>query len=274
MFKINHLCGYTSNESPMRAEKINQSINNKRVRFTPVGDSVETVGNFSEWIINSIFEGFSPAENIIEYGHQYVYYNGHREREWRKYDTPKAEYVLKNVDRMEKSLQLNKSQYKFAVWVVENFSTLDEAIQADKDYAEKLRIAEEKKQQEEAAKQEEEIRIKAEKEEYRQHCLSEAEKLLDTNIAELYYEVFRKAYGENNRCTYNSGPMLYVCTAEIDNPLAKDMLIHWLHNGNKASIKFVEAVSGVKLPKTYKARVECINLLSAENIKLIQVVKN
>lgn len=270
-FTIKNLCGYTANKTPMRAAKTEQSINNKRVRFTFVGESTESVGNFAEWIVSTIFDGSKPTENLIEYGYQYVYTRWGREKQWLKYDTPKKEYIFCGGDgKQSKSLQLNKSQYDFAVWVTENFNTLDEALKADADYTEKLRLTEEEKERQAAEQEAEEQRIKAEKEQYKNHALSEAEKLLNTKISDLYKEIFTKCYGSDFQLRNYNGLMLYICAKEIENPLAKDMLIHWLYNDNKGSIKFFEIVSGCKLPKTYKSRVAYIERLTQDQISLIE----
>lgn len=269
-FEIKNLCGYTANKTPMRAGKIEQSINNKRVRFTPIGESTETVGSFAEWIVNTIFEGFKPTENLIEYGYQYVYTHWGREKQWLKYDKPKKEYIFCDIDgKQSKSLQLNKSQYDFAVWVTKNFSTLDDALKADADYTEKLRKAEEEAEKQELERIEAEQRTEEEKRQYEQYAISEAEKLIDTKVCELYKQTMKKIYGEDYR-VYLNGLMLYVCAKEIENPLAKDMLIHWLYNDNKGSIKFFEIVSGCKLPKTYKSRVAYIERLTQDQISLIE----
>lgn len=269
-FTVKNLCGYTADKTPMRAGKIEQSINNKRVRYTCIGESTESVGSFAEWIVNTIFEGYKPTVNLIEYGYQYVYTHWGRERQWLKYDTPKKEYVFKNAEGTEKSLQLNKSQYDFAVWVTENFSTLDEALSADSDYTERLRKAEEEVKRQEQERMAEEQRIKAEKEQFEEYVMTETEKLIDTKICDLYKQIMIKIYGKDYR-VHLRGLMLYVCAREIENPLAKDMLIHWLYNDNKGSIKFFEIVSGCKLPKTYKARVEFIQQLTADKINLMKV---
>ena len=268
-FTIENLCGYTANKTPMRAGKIEQSINKKRVRFTPIGESTEIVGSFAEWIVNTIFEGNKPKENLIEYGYQYIYTRWGREKQWLKYDIPKKEYIFCGIDgKQSKSLQLNKSQYEFAVWVTENFNTLDDALKADANYTEKLRIAKEEAERQERKRIEAEQRVKAEKDQYEQYALSEAKKLIDTKICELYKQTMIKIYGEDYRI-YLRGLMLYVCAREIENPLAKDMLVHWLYNDNKGSIKFFEIVSGCKLPKTYKKRVEFLQQLTADRINLM-----
>lgn len=268
-FTIKNLCGYTADKTPMRAGKIEQSINNKRVRFTPVGESTETVGNFAGWIVNTVFEGFKPTENLIEYGYQYVYTCWGREKQWLKYDTPKKEYIFCSIDgKQSKSLQLNKSQYDFAVWVTENFNTLDDALKADAEYTEKLRKAAEEAERQELERIEAEQKRKAEREQYEEYAMSEAEKLIDTKICELYKQTMIKTYGEDYRIGLR-GLMLYVCAREIENPLAKDMLVYWLYNDNKGSIKFFEIVSGCKLPKTYKKRVEFLQQLTADKISLM-----
>ena len=268
-FTINNLCGYTANKTPMRAGKIEQSINNKRVRFTPIGESTETAGSFAEWIINTIFEGFKPTENLIEYGYQYVYTHWGREKQWLKYDKPKKEYIFCDIDgKQSKSLQLNKSQYDFAVWVTENFNTLNDALKADAEYTEKLLKEKEEAERQEQKRIAEEQRIKAEREQYHEYAMSEAEKLIDTQVCELYKQTMKKIYGEDYR-VYLNGLMLYVCAKEIENPLAKDMLVNWLNNHNKGSIKFFETIAGVKLPKTYKKRVEFLQQLTADKISLM-----
>ena len=268
-FTIENLCGYTANKTPMRAARIEQSINNKRVRFTPIGESTEIVGSFAEWIVNTVFEGNKPTENLIEYGYQYVYTRWGREKQWLKYDTPKKEYIFCGIDgKQSKSLQLNKSQYDFAVWIMENFSTLDEVLKADAEYTEKLLKEKEEAERQEQKRIVEEQRIKAEREQYHEYAMSEAEKLIDTKICELYVNIMKKIYGEDYRISLH-GLMLYVYAREIENPLAKDMLVHWLYNDNKGSIKFFEIVSGCKLPKTYKKRVEFLQQLTADKISLM-----
>ena len=271
-FKIKNLCGYTANMKPMRAGKIENSINNKRVKFTFVGESVASVANIAEWIVNDVLGlGYKPTENIITHGYQYVYTIHGREKLWCKYDNPKTEYVLKNpVTDIELAMQLNKSQYDFAVWVMENFRTLDDALKADADYTEKLNKAKEEAEKQEQAEIEAEQRAKQAKEQYKVYAMSKSEKLIDTKICELYVNTMKKIYGEDYR-VYLNGLMLYVCAEEIENPLAKDMLVNWLNNHNKGSIKFFEIIAGVKLPKTYKARVEFINQLTADKINLMEI---
>ena len=51
----------------------------------------------------------------------------------------------------------------------------------------------------------------------------------------------------------------------IDNDLCKDTLMNWLHNGNRASIKVFECITGLKLPKSNKERREYLRGLSKSN---------
>ena len=81
-----------------------------------------------------------------------------------KYDTPKKEYIFCGIDgKQSKPLQLNKSQYDFAVWVTENFNTLDDALKADAECTEKLLKEKEEAERQEQKRIAEEQRIKAER---------------------------------------------------------------------------------------------------------------
>lgn len=269
-FEIKNLCGYTADKTPMRAAKIEQSINNKRVRFTCIGEKVDSVGSFAEWLVNDVIgRGYKPTEKIIEYGYQYISTWHGREKTWCKLDKPKKEYWIVMPEKNQGWI-INKTQYDFAAWLTENFSTLEAAIKADADYTEKLKLAEEEKERQAVEQEAEEQRIKAEKEQYKNHALYEAEKLLNTKISDLYKEVFTKCYGSDFQLRNYNGLMLYICAKEIENPLAKDMLTHWLYNDNKGSIKFFEVISGCKLPKTYKSRVAFIEQLTQDQISLIE----
>ena len=266
--KIMNLCGYTEGQTPMRSARIEQSINNKRVRFTPVGESVEFVGSFAEWLVNDVVgKGFKPAEKLIEYGYQYISTWHGREKQWCKLEKPKKEYWIVMEDKNQGWI-INKTQYQFAVWLTENFKTLDDALKADSDYTEKIRIAEEEKLNKEREEEEEQQRIKNEKQKYRNHCLTEAAKYIDSEIWELYKRIFAAIYGSDYRFDNYNGLILYICAQEIDNEMAKDILVNWLYNENKGSIKFFEVVSGCKLPKTYKERVRYIRNLSSDQIRL------
>ena len=251
-FKIENLCGYTANKPPMQAGKIKKALNGKRVKFIFVGEAISEAGNKAEWIVNTIYGESCYPKSYIRSG--------------------KAEYwlVIPNVNR---GYKINKIEYDFAVWLTENFKTFPEALKAESDIAESLRL---KQEAEEKAKAEQEQKQAAElqaKQDFEKVALAEVQKLRNTRIYSVYTDIFGKAYGEKwLECCDGHLRMLilYVCAKEIENPIAKKIVIGWLNNHNKSCIKFFEAITGIKMPKAYGKRVEVINSLTADKINLMQ----
>lgn len=250
-FKIENLCGYTANKPPMQAGKIKKALNGKRVKFIFVGGAIPEAGNKAEWIVNAIYgENCYPKSRIKSGKTEY----------W---------FIIPNINR---GYQVNKTEYDFAIWLTENFKTLSEVLKADTDETARLKRIEIAKIEQEQAELQAEAKRQEEKLQFEEYALSEAEKLLDTNVCKVFEQIYTKKFGAewlNSGRAYRS-LMLYVCAKEIENPLAKDMLIHWLYNHNKCSIKFFETITGVKMPQAYGKRVELINSLTADKINLMQ----
>ncbi len=67
--------------------------------------------------------------------------------------------------------------------------------------------------------------------------------------------------------TANANTDLLVLIENIDRPMCRDKLISWLHNGNKASRKTFECVTGLKLPKTAKETKTFLSSVSTADYK-------
>ncbi len=277
--------GFCKNMKPMTVGKISNQLE-KKCRWECDGKKVIT-SNMAFVAYKILQEGCVPEIHVEEYGFHYENNWRGREKVWGKLDKPKTTYRLSDKEDGT-FFEINKTLYDFGMYVMENFNSFADLQNAEKE--EMKRIEDEKSRQEkskyEAEKAEEQERIN--KENFEEYCTDEIIKLANTRVFKAAEEVFKAAYGEEDFNKYNLGSfydkrtgktyegvnrnmILFVCAREIDNLFAKDRLIHWLYNNNKASIKLFGIYSGLKMPKNYKDRVELINSLTAENIHLMEV---
>lgn len=279
-------CGFCNGKTPMQQGRIASQLE-KRVRWKDNSGKVRVTSE-EEFVANRILrEGYTPDVIIEEYGYHYESGWYGREKVWGKLENPKTIYTLSSKKDNTYN-EINKTVWGFARYISERFATIEDFSKEIENEQDRIRAAEEEAKRKEQEAIEAEEKAAREKEEFERYCTDEIIKLANTKIYDVAAEVFKKEYGEEDFYKYQlngffhkeknefvegacRNMILYICAREIDNPLAKDRLIRWLYNDNKASIKMFEAYSGVKMPKTYKARVEFIQQLTADKINLMKV---
>lgn len=279
-------CGFCNGKTPMQQGRIASQLD-KKIRWTDKSGKVRITSE-EEFVANKILdEGCVPNTIIEEYG--YHYENGWygREKVWGKLEKPKTIYTLSYKEN-DTYYEINKTVWEFARYISEHFATIEDFDREVQNEQERIRLAEEETKRKEQEAIEAEEKAAREKEEFERYCTDEIIKLANTKIYDVAAEVFKKEYGEEYFYKYQlngffhkgkrefvegvcRNMILYICAREIDNPLAKDRLIRWLYNDNKASIKMFEEYSGVKMPKTYKKRVALIERLTSKDINLMAV---
>lgn len=276
MENIKYLCGYTVGKTALQAGKIDKNINNKSVKYTVDGKTVIT--NYATFIMWRIFHDNYTPDTITEtHGYRYVYRFGRREREWGELDKVKTTYILRNPDD-HAYYEINKSQWVFAKWLSENFATFDEAVNADKIIKEKAEAeaAEAERMEHEAEEREERECI--ERDNFKRECIEIAKQYIDTSLHETavamgkrYNKELASRSEDDVRGICSNFLLVYVYADKIENPLARQALIEWLHTGNKASPKCFEAWTGLKLPNTNSGRREFFENLKRTDFELVQI---
>lgn len=279
-------CGFCNGKTPMQQGRIASQLE-KRVRWKDNSGKVRVTSE-EEFVANRILrEGYTPDVIIEEYGYHYESGWYGREKVWGKLEKPKTIYTLSSKKDNTYN-EINKTVWGFARYISERFATIEDFSKEIENEQDRIRAAEEEAKRKEQEAIEAEEKAAREKEEFERYCTDEIIKLANTKIYDVAAEVFKKEYGEEDFYKYQlngffhkgkrefvegvcRNMILYICAREIDNPLAKDRLIRWLYNDNKASIKMFEAYSGVKMPKTYKKRVALIERLTSKDINLMAV---
>ena len=279
-------CGFCNGKTPMQQGRIASQLE-KRVRWKDNSGKVRVTSE-EEFVANRILrEGYTPDVIIEEYGYHYESGWYGREKVWGKLEKPKTIYTLSSKKDNTYN-EINKTVWGFARYISERFATIEDFSKEIENEQDRIRAAEEESKRKEQEAIEAEEKAAREKEEFERYCTDEIIKLANTKIYDVAAEVFKKEYGEEDFYKYQlngffhkgkrefvegvcRNMILYICAREIDNPLAKDRLIRWLYNDNKASIKMFEAYSGVKMPKTYKKRVALIERLTSKDINLMAV---
>lgn len=231
----------------------------KEPRKTKVENELSRSYRYNGKIYNAVtflcvklLEGCYPEK---EENYQYYKRNGELSK-------PKTLYMYMNPDG-KCYFELNKTQYDFICYLLENGLNTEESIlahdKADIERAEALKQTEE----EEKARQEAEEQRKAEeKENFKIWIHKESEKIPDFQ-KETIDSIFFAIYGQENAWNYS----LAVCINNYNNPLCKEEVIARLHNDNKASIKIFECLTGLKLPKGYKERKAYLENISVSDFK-------
>ena len=258
--KTNSFYGFTDNIKQPRKQKVENTLD-KLVR-----DNTNTVYRYADFIVNKINEGFNmPSIHTITHGMINTRYG----KEYGELTTPKIEYRISNNEN--RCYTWNKTYFDFAIYIIENFKTLDDVqsfINTESDRIKAEQEAEEKRIEGEKADKEAKEQAKKDFENWK--C-DEVQKLIDTDIHKLCAEVFTSIYPDYN---YPLGNLSVVVYADnIENPLCRNELISMLHNNNKASIKVFEVYTGIKLAKTHKERIAQLETIIKNDYKGIQEFK-
>ena len=246
MDNITSYLGYSDNIKEPAKTRI-EMILNKKCRYE------SKIYNSRSFLLTLLLDGAVPKieENVITYNS--------RTGEPNK---PKTEYRLYNVSG--EFWEINKTEYGFCVYCIENGFTGIECINK---YIEnenrKLEIQKKEKEEKERLLREKE---KIENEEI-QRIKKEITSLaltLPESEKKLADDIFTDIYGETG---FGYQYIFIALIHNIDNPICKDKLMQWLKSNEKiASMKIFEHITGVKLPKSQKKRLEFLERFSSSDI--------
>ena len=193
----------------------------------------------------------------LEKVENYTYYK-------RNGELSKPKTLYKFVNKNGRSyMEMKKTEYDFVEYLVNNRLDTEQAMKkAIEDH--KAYMEEQKRLQEEneraahikAEQEQKEIeRIKAMLAKDMEHLPKAETKIVD--------DIFLNIYGMENKANYS----LLLLIHHYDIPYCKNQIKERLHNGNKASIKIFECITGLKLPKGYKDRMKYLENITSADFK-------
>jgi hypothetical protein len=241
MLNIQRFLGFTDNIKEPRKTKVENELSRY---YSYKGDVYNTVS----FLCVKLLEGSTLKK---EENYQYYKRNGElsKPKTLYKYVSPNSETYF----------ELNKTQYDFVEYLINNgLDTEEKMIAFDNVDVEKIEAAKKAEQETEKRRIEEERRREEEKENFKRWLVEESEKIPQLQ-KDIINDVFLAIYGEENCWNYS----LAVCINWYDKPLCKEEVKARLHNDNKASIKIFECLTGLKLPRGYKERMEYLDSITS-----------
>lgn len=236
--------GFTEGMKPMQIARVEEQLD-KRVKYN------NTIYSMKEYIVIKLSEGSYPVimENCWHYKR-----NGEKSK-------PETQYRLQ-TDKKGGTyyFKLNKTQGEFCLYCSEKFKTLDEVKKKDNEVfsaMEKIRLQQEET---ERIKERKEIERIEKRKSFRSWMLEESKKIPQEQ-KDIITSIFVKKYGVVNDWNFS----LAVCINNFDDEMCKNEIISRLHNDNKASIKIFECLTGLKLPKGYKKRIEYLENITSKD---------
>lgn len=245
MLKVKRFLGFTDGIKEPRKTKVENSLSHC---YTYKGGYYNEV----EFLCTKLLE---ESYLDIEENYTTLKRNGERTK-------PRTLYMFCEKDS-RRYFELNKTQYDFVKYLIENgFNTEEKILAYDKADVEKIEAL--KKVEEEQARMQEETKQKAKeaKEKFKEWMWKESEKIPQFQ-KDIVDAVFIGIYGQQNKWNYSIVP----CINNYNNPMCKEEVISRLHNDNKASIKIFECLTGLKLPNGYKERVKYLETLTVTDFK-------
>lgn len=245
MLKIKRYLGFTDGIKEPRKTKVENELSRC---YSYKGN----IYNAVEFLCTKLLEGCYLEK---EENYQYVKRNGEMSK-------PKTLYMFFDKD-VRRYFELNKTQYDFVCYLIENGLNTEESILAyDKVDVERVEALQRAEEEEKARQEEEKQRREEEKEKFKEWMFLESENIPQFQ-KDIIDSIFLAIYGTENSWNYS----LAVCINNYNNSLCKEEVISRLHNDNKASIKIFECLTGLKLPKGYKERVAYLEGLTASDFK-------
>lgn len=230
--EIKRYLGFTDKIKEPRKTKVENELN----RLYKYNGKVYNAGAF---LCVKLLEGCYPKK---QENYQYYKRNGELSK-------PKTVYEYYDQDG-KCYFELNKIQYDFVCYLIENGLNTEESILAyDKEDIEHIEALKQAEREEKSRQEAEEQRKAEEKESFKIWIHNKAEEISQFQ-KEIIDSIFLSIYGQENSWDYS----LAVCINNYNNPLCKEEVIARLHNDNKASIKIFECLTGLTLPKSYKER--------------------
>lgn len=243
--EIKRYLGFTDGIKEPRKTKIEDQLN-KLYRYNG------KIYNAVTFLCVKLLEGCYPEK---EENYQYCKRNGELSK-------PKTLYMYMNPDG-KCYFELNKTQYDFVCYLLENGLNTEKSILAyDKSDIERMEALKQAAQKEKERQETEKQKKEAEKKKF-QHWMDVESFNIPEFQKKIIDTIFVSMYGQNNTWNYS----LAVCINNYDDQWCKNEVISRLHNDNKASIKTFECLTGLKLPKSYKERIEYLEGLTASDFK-------
>lgn len=251
IMEIKRFLGFTDGIKEPRKTKVENELS-RSYRYNG------KIYNAVTFLCVKLLEGCYPEKE-----ENYQYYKRNEEL-----SKPKTLYMFMNPDG-KCYFELNKTQYDFVCYLLENRLNAAEAIlnydKKDVENQEVLKQAEQEEKDrleaEERKRSEEKERMKRIITEESQHILPEEKEIVDS--------IFFSLYGKENFWNYSLVALIH----NFDNPYCKEEIVSRLHNDNKASIKIFECITGCMLPKSYKERKAYIEGLTSADFKEITQYK-
>lgn len=243
--EIKRFLGFTDNIKEPRKTKIENELS-RSYRYNG------KIYNAVTFLCVKLLEGCYPEK---EENYQYYKRNGELSK-------PKTLYKYLNPDR-NCYFELNKTQYDFVCYLLENGLNTEEAILVyDKEDIKHIEALKQAEQEEKERQEAEEHKRSEERERMRRIVAEEAQHIL-RDEKEIADSIFFDIYGKENSWNYSLIALIH----NFDNPYCKEEIISRLHNDNKASIKIFECITGLKLPKSYMERKKCLEGLTPADFK-------
>lgn len=247
MLKIKRFLGFTDGIKEPRKTKVENELS---ACYTYKGNYYSAV----EFLCVKLLEGCYPDK---EENYQYYKRNGELSK-------PKTLYKYYSPDG-KTYFELNKTQYDFVCYLIENGLNAEESILAyDKADVERVEALQRAEAEEKARQEEAKAKEDAERERMKRIIAEESQYISEEEKA-IVESVFLSIYGQSNNWNYSLVALIH----NFDDKYCKEEIISRLHNDNKASIKIFECITGLKLPKSYKERKAYLEGLKKEDFQEI-----
>lgn len=237
--------GFTDNIKEPRKTKV-ENLFDKLIRYDG------KIYNMVDYLCLKLLEGY-----YLEKVENYTYYK-------RNGELTKPKTLYKFVNKNEKTyIELKKTEYGFVEYLINNGldteQAMKKAIADHKVYMEEQKRLQEENERAALGKVEQE---RKEIERVKTLLAEDMERLpeMETKIID---DIFLDVYGMEKKWNYNLLPLIHY----YDIPYCKNQIKKRLHNGNKASIKIFECVTGLKLPKGYKERMAYLENITSSDFK-------
>jgi hypothetical protein len=238
--------GFTDKKVPMQKAKIEAALD-KLIWFE--GD-ICAKKDFIFWLL---LRGHKPMEKLND-GRINI-------RTYERLED-KMEYRMQ-VEGENSYYTVTKTEYDFACYIFAQSLASEGSAMKFMD-AERERLEREREARNEQLEREMEEKLAAQqaKKDFKLWLEEQAAAYSNQERMDLMRTVFLNLVGASN-----PNPDLLVLIENIDRPMCRNKLISWLHNGNKASRKTFECVTGLKLPKAAKETRAFLSSVSAAEYK-------
>lgn len=248
MLKIKRFLGFTDGIKEPRKTKVENELS-ACYRYNG------SLYNAVEFLCVKLLEGCYPDK---EENYQYYKRNGELSKPKTLY-----KYYSEDTEHGKTYFELNKTQYDFVCYLIENGLNTEESILAyDKADIERVEALQRAEAEEKARQEEEKAKEDAECERM-QRIIAEESQYISEEEKAIVESVFLSIYGQSNNWNYSLVALIH----NFDDKYCKEEVIARLHNDNKASIKIFECITGLNLPKSYKERKAYLEGLTKEDFQ-------